>query len=921
MTTKVHEQTLNVGLADELKERGLNSKPEVIHSNNRRIDVEVRIGPARIAVEAEHGQSAAKRQEAISDADKRLPENQNLADIAVAVCYPEDSTRESLPEAEFVWTVRDGRNGPTSWTKGNIEQLASVIRLAPAQLGDPDYAAAALSNSLDSAVRRLDESQKENLAKALDLPKQEKLNKKRVKEPWNAPAKRALLVVATAVMFHSRLDVHLGGMRPELDGRADPPQPFKGDWPPMKAQFCSDGPNPIGDFAIAWNLILALDYKPIFETGRTALLSCPPDAAFSGAIKDTANAALAVAENIAGMRHDLLGRIFHTVLDTARYDGSFYTTTAAATLLAALAIREDMCDWSDPEAISRLRISDPACGTGTLLMAAAERIRELAPQADTESDLARSLIEQVFSGYDVNLTATHMAATTLGLLSPTTQFRNMKIGRTLLGLDKSGNARLGSLEFLGNNRPLLIPFPNAEPTAQQVETGEEAARAEPADLVIMNPPYTRDSLRYDQFDQATELKIKAREMALLKTTPVHLSHSGGAFTYLADFLTKKNTGTIAAVLALVGATNYSTMKLRRMLAQTFHVETIITSHDPQRIYFSENTDIGEMLVVFRRWPNGKGAKPPTTVVNLARNPATPAEAMGLAWAIENGSVASQEFGTVQEWPESRIAMGNWGAVQFLSPHLCAEFVELLGERLFQSVALGTIAKIGPAGQRIRDAFTRSGMPDVQSRVALWQHDTTVTQSMAAKPDTQITAKPPPKAHLAESYWQQRGTLMLPQKIRLNTVRTLCARLENPAVGSLWMPCRFNDTEHGIEGLEKAICVYLNSSIGVLALLGNRTNKSPSRPEFSVDDLRKLVTPDFAAIGGSAVAKLAAAYDALAEQTLLPLPQTEADQVRRALDDAVCGALELDDERVATICRNLAAEPSITGKRYAGLRPA
>ena len=28
-----------------------------------------------------------------------------------------------------------------------------------------------------------------------------------------------------------------------------------------------------------------------------------------------------------------------------------------------------------------------------------------------------------------------------------------------------------------------------------------------------------------------------------------------------------------------------------------------------------------------------------------------------------------------------------------------------------------------------------------------------------------------------------------------------------------------------------------------------------------------------------------------------------------------------DEGVATIRRNLAAEPSVTGKRYAGLRPA
>ena len=918
MAIREHEQTLNVRLSDELKARGLNAKPEVTHPGNLRIDVEVRIGPARIAVEAKHGQSSAKRQEAIENADARL--QQGLADCSVAVCYPEDTASESLPGAELTWAIRDGDGQTATWASGSLDQLTSVIRLAPAQLGNPDFAAASLSNSLDAAVRRLDDSQKENLARALDLPKQDKLNNKKVREPWNAPAKRALLVVATAAMFHSRLDVHLSGMRPEYDRRADPPEPFTGDWPPMKAQYCANGSNPIGGFADAWNLILALDYKPIFETGRAALLSCPPDPAFTGAIGDAAKAALAVAGNIAGMRHDLLGRIFHTVLDTARYDGSFYTTTTAAILLAALALTEDTCDWSDPEAIAQLRITDPACGTGTLLMAAAERIRELSPQADTESDLARSLIEQVFSGYDVNLTATHMAATTLGLLSPTTQFRRMKIGRTLLGLDKNGKARLGSLDFLSDSQPMLIPFPNAEPTAQQVDTGEEAPPPEPADLVIMNPPYTRDSLRYDQFDQATELKIKAREMALLKNTPVHLSHSGGAFTYLAEFLVKKESGTIAAVLALVGATNFSTMKLRRLLGQVFHVETIITSHDPERIYFSENTDIGEMLVIFRRWPDSKGPKPPTTVVNLARNPGTPADAKTLAWAIESGAVVSQGHGTVQEWPETRIAAGNWGAVQFLSPYLCEQFVELLEGRLFLPLSLGSVAKIGPAGQRIRDAFTRSTMPDGNGRVALWQHDTAVTKSMAAKPDTHIIAKPPPKTHLAESYWEQRGTLMLPQRMRLNTIRTLCAKLDTPALGSLWVPCRFAVTGPHNEILEKAVCVFLNSSVGVLVLLGDRTNKAPSYPHFSLDDLRKLIVPDFAAIGESVVAKLAAAYDALAERTLLPLPQMDGCPVRRALDDAVCNALGLDIERVETIRRNLAAEPSVTGKRYSG-RPA
>ena len=41
-------------------------------------------------------------------------------------------------------------------------------------------------------------------------------------------------------------------------------------------------------------------------------------------------------------------------------------------------------------------------------------------------------------------------------------------------------------------------------------------------------------------------------------------------------------------------------------------------------------------------------------------------------------------------------------------------------------------------------------------------------------------------------------------------------------------------------------------------------------------------------------------------------------VRRALDEAVIATLGLDREMVATIRRSLAAEPSVTGRRYAGM---
>ncbi len=911
---QVHEQTLNVWLAGHLKNYGLDARPESMHPGNRRIDVEVRIRPLVIALEAEHGQSSTKKASAIGDADARL--KQRLAQCAIAICYPENTTEDSLPTARLLWTVRDPA-APTpaaaEWSAGTIDQLVSVIRLTPAQLGDPDSVATALSSSLDGAVNRLSETQKRELARKLDLPERAKVAKG---NPLNTAAKRALLVIVTAVMFHARLDNHRHKLRPKLDNRTSPPKPFDDDWPPPMAQECANAADPIGAFADAWNLILALDYKPIFETGRAALFACPNDYAFTAAVHDSCRAALTVVRTIAGLRHDLLGRIFHTVLDTARYDGSFYTTTPAATLLATLAIDEKKCDWNDPEAIANLRIIDPACGTGTLLMAAAERIRDLAPHTLDDETVAAALIEQVLSGYDINLTATHMAATTLGLLSPTTQFSNMKIGRTFLGVDEGGKAHLGSLEFL-DRQVTLIPWPSSVQSVTQVETGEEIPQTEAADLVIMNPPFTRDSLRHDQFTSEEERLLKQREKSLFAKRPVHWSGNSSAFVVLAEEIAKQESGTIAAILPLTNATNASFRATRIFLANHFQINIIVTSHDPERIFFSENTSIGEMLLICRRWPDDKGPKPPTTVVNLAVNPASPSAAISAAQAIKDDAVESQRLGTIQQWPQSKITTGDWGAVQFLSPYLCSMFAHLRDDVFFPTVALDTFSLIGPAGQRIRDAFVKSEMPDALGRVALWHHDTEQTQSMAAEWDSHIIAKSP-KRHLAGSYWAQRSKILLPTRLFLQTTRTVVVRLETPCVGSAWVPCNINRPQNLRIDWEKALCVYFNSPMGILSLLGDRSNKKPTYPNISLDDMRKLAVPDFDTIGPHAVDTLAAAYDKHAREVLLPLPQMNQCPVRRALDEAVTNALDLDWELVPNIRRALAEEPSVTGQRYAYL---
>ena len=504
MARKAHEleNLLNGELARLLSGLDIPAEPEIPESG-KRMDVVADVNGLRVVLEAETGFD--RKLQAIKDADARL--KQGLTVIVFAVCYPRGATVAGLRDATLTWTVRTQAGAaPATWSEGSIGALAHAVRQAPSSLSGADRAAQILSDSLDSAVQRLPAFARRALAQELDLPPEKGGG-------YFIAAKRGMLVVATAMMFHRRLERHLPVLSPVV---------VNGDWPPATVRACYGADAPISAFLEAWRAILAVDYRPVFDTGRVALFALPSHPDTADVVRQLGRRVAEITEMAAGLRHDLLGRIFHRVLDTARYDGSFYTSTAAAVLLASLALRTDDAEWGDPNRIAALRICDPACGTGTLLMAAAERIRDLRKEAGDLSDadeeaLDLLLVEDVLWGYDVNLTATHMAASTLGMLSPKTQFQRMNIHRTRLGVF-GGVAYTGSLDFLGG-QPQLAAWPTM---AQQVDTDDGAARAEPPplmDLVIMNPPFTRDSLRHDQFSESDEDAIKAKEKAMLEGQP------------------------------------------------------------------------------------------------------------------------------------------------------------------------------------------------------------------------------------------------------------------------------------------------------------------------------------------------------------------------------------------------------------------
>ena len=180
--------------------------------------------------------------------------------------------------------------------------------------------------------------------------------------------------------------------------------------------------------------------------------------------------------------------------------------------------------------------------------------------------------------------------------------------------------------------------------------------------------------------------------------------------------------------------------------------------------------------------------------------------------------------------------------------------------------------------------------------------------MLAETDVYIEPKGS-KSRLADRYWEQRGQLLLPHQLRLNLARVAAVILQEPALGSRWTPCRPHDAD-----IAKALCLYLNSTPGILTLLGGRDNKVPSYPSFSLDTLRSLPVPDFAAMEPTSRDSLSSWFDWLQREELLPLPHMHQDPVRQQIDDAVTNALRLDAEWVTTVRRELAHEPSVMDRR-------
>ena len=861
--------------------------------------------PVPILVEAKIGKTPAKRRQAADQARSRLTNSPRA--LAFALCYPavlkdmsSDSvqTKHALASCTLVFAPVPRVGGPPAWHQGTVADLADSLRnadLSRQRVGDViEYTVREAAGSLFECGSAA------SLATALALPKSTEAD-------LTAAPLIASLILSNAALLHHRLRL----------------VPALASIPTLESAL-SQPDRTVAIVHSAWNAILAIDYHPVFAPAR-AVLEAVPNSHIREPLHRIGENAIAVADELASLRFDHAGPLYHRLLGSARYDGSFYTNDVSALLLARLALRQDATDWSDADALAKLRIIDPACGTGTLLMAAMHTIRdrhEHAAATAAASDLLHLvLVEDVLYGLDINRHGVQLAACNLTLGNPRVDYTSMNLYTMQHGPQHGRGTKVGSLEFLATAKDkrdiasLAVPLPSA--------SGLDAERAEPGaaptesltgkfDLVIMNPPFTRNDIRNRQYDSQDRRSLQRREIEIAEFLrdrdqvafrAIDQTSVRTFFSPLADGLLKDSEATLAQVVPTTALTSPSGKPERRFLADRFQIDTILTSHDPGHVSFSENTSIHESLVVARR-PSAE--RTPTRFISLARMPRDAHEAILLSELINRGMPLGV-WGSEHEWPWPRVREGDWSAALFYDIALAEAVQDLAALAGTALKPAGELCRIEPEGRRVRDGFNRRPMSDAPwTTPVLWDHPTDIQISMRAIPDVMAAPKPDKERYAREVLLKKASRLLIVNRLRTDTVRIAACYANQPLLGSSWVPVRPIENS---PAFEQALCAWWNSTPGVLTLIHSRA-KALDYTRFALSTLRSLLIPD---PNAAAIRPLVRAFGKCRTLRLLPWPQMHKCPVRSVLDVAAALVLGIDGRTIARWRKLIAREPTITRK--------
>ena len=592
--------------------------------------------------------------EAEKDASERLGLKVNneprTIEASVAVRYPvaletAGNLQQALPEATLSYCVlyeNKTRFPESGWLKGNVEDLADLVRLVSVPQKEVEQAADILETGIKDAATVFQEMAQtrpdlcEEIADFLKMP--DALQTYRM----------ASAILANALIFHEVIV----GMHKGIKSLIQLDEP-KGT--PLQVSTIE-----------AWDKILAINYYPIFGIAKNILKKLPTKEAgvILGKLRKTA---LSVSDIGVDMAHDLTGRLFQRLIADRKYLAAFYTLPSSASLLARLAVAKlEGVDWGDAEALGKLRVGDFACGTGALLSAVYEQFAARHERAGgIAANLHPVMMEEVLYGCDVMPSAVHISGSTLSGAQPNVNYDRSRLYTMPYGRQSDGTVKIGSLELLQGSQVQTL-FNTSDPALQTGSLGEETAAHVNVDipdcgfdLVIMNPPFTRNTgqegehvgtanrafAAFEADDQ--EQREMGKRLTALKSGTCYHGNAGiaSAFVALADKKLRAG-GIIALVLPLTVASGAAWAGVRTMLAESYDDLAVLSiTANGRDMSFSSDTGMGECLVIGKKRANKRRKSvdgvDKTRFVSIARRPKELASASLVAASIIRSSQVRQ----------------------------------------------------------------------------------------------------------------------------------------------------------------------------------------------------------------------------------------------------------------------------------------
>ncbi len=591
---------------------------------------------------------------------------------------------------------------------------------------------------------------------------------------------------------------------------------------------------------------------------------------------------------------------------------------------------------------------------------------EVIPQEINEK-FHKAFIESCYA-FDVLKYATQITALNLAFHNPEVPLKDFNIYTLPLGVRKEDGKviSLGSLEFCRVHPTLKHIIVGEKATKIGLTKEEEKLiKIKPFDLVVMNPPFTRAGGRWKEesgkiggglfgfvadekvrknilkdFKQVREdikkiLINKAKK--LLNKTALEILVSkkefdvyrnigqageGLLFLYLADKFTKEDGGKIGFVLPKNLLSGISWFLARSLLASNYYVEYVVVSYDAKNGYnFSESTNLSECLLVAKKLKEHSDNEI-TKFVMLLRKPQSSVESIALANQIEKINKdryvevgRTSAFVVNIERKELLKHIDNWGKFVFLPNFKILELSRKLlqgiievedNKKKFSLTNLNNIINsIGIDAKQFRSSFRilakrvpgcieiiHGGGEEVRSKMLI--HPNSYALPIGRKGETLFKEK--------------SGRLILPSAIRINTSHVTSMLSSKPTISSLFYIVKLKEEN---EEKLKALCLWLNTTWGLLTILMNRQEVSGGWIQLKMAQWRLLPVLDVNKLSDNQLKELAKIYDKFENVKLRRLTEQYnviegIDQSRIEIDSAFLKALgiEIKNDKLISLYKDI-----------------